>query len=103
MLLGATLLPVAAVLSSEDIEMSASFSCPNESEPTDEGDLSVIPHHSVFFTADGWGLLSSSWHVIIGLIGTGQKIENNVNIYIFLKSKMTSGRRDSLHFGVKSF
>ncbi|XP_005746836.1 guanylate kinase 1b isoform X1 [Pundamilia nyererei] len=34
MLLGATLLPVAAVLSSEDIEMSAS--CPNESETTDE-------------------------------------------------------------------
>lgn len=48
MLLGATLLPVAAVLSSEDIEMSASFPCPNESETTDEGDLSVIPH-SVFY------------------------------------------------------
>lgn len=46
MLLGATLLPVAAVLSSEDIEMSAS--CPNESETTDEGDLSMIPDHSVF-------------------------------------------------------
>ncbi|XP_035804057.1 guanylate kinase 1b isoform X2 [Amphiprion ocellaris] len=36
MLLGATLLPVADVLSSEDLEMSSSFSCPNESEPTDE-------------------------------------------------------------------
>lgn len=48
MLLGATLLPVAAVLSSEDVEMSASFSCPNESETTDGGDLSVIPDHSVF-------------------------------------------------------
>lgn len=82
MLLGATLLPVAAVLSSEDIEMSAS--CPNESGTTDEGDLSVIPDQCIF-TADGWGLLSSSWHVVIGLIGTGQKIENHVNIYIFKK------------------
>ncbi|XP_042372518.1 guanylate kinase-like [Plectropomus leopardus] len=36
MLLGATLLPVAAVLSSEDLEKSASLSCPNESETTDK-------------------------------------------------------------------
>nr|XP_020468602.1 guanylate kinase [Monopterus albus] len=36
MLLGATLLPVADILSSEDLEMSASFSCPNESETTDK-------------------------------------------------------------------
>ncbi|XP_030583427.1 guanylate kinase 1b isoform X1 [Archocentrus centrarchus] len=36
MLLGATLLPVADILSSEDIEMSTSLSCPNESETTDE-------------------------------------------------------------------
>ncbi|XP_069006657.1 guanylate kinase 1b [Embiotoca jacksoni] len=35
-LLGAALLPVAAILSSEDLDMSASFSCPNESETTDE-------------------------------------------------------------------
>ncbi|KAM4628568.1 guanylate kinase 1b [Polymixia lowei] len=36
MLLGAMLLPVADVLSSEDIDMSTSFSCPNESETTDK-------------------------------------------------------------------
>lgn len=42
MLLGATLLPVADVFSSEEIEMSTSFSCPNESETTESGDLSVI-------------------------------------------------------------
>ncbi|XP_017262566.1 guanylate kinase 1b isoform X1 [Kryptolebias marmoratus] len=36
MLLGATLLPVADVLSSEDLEMSTPFSCPNESETTDK-------------------------------------------------------------------
>uniref|UniRef100_A0A3P8WCA9 Guanylate kinase 1b n=1 Tax=Cynoglossus semilaevis TaxID=244447 RepID=A0A3P8WCA9_CYNSE len=35
MLLGATLLPVADVFSSEEIEMSTSFSCPNESETTE--------------------------------------------------------------------
>lgn len=28
--------------------MSASLSCPNESETTDKGDLSVIPDHSTF-------------------------------------------------------
>lgn len=44
MLLGATLLPVADVLSSEDLDTS--FSCPNDSEPTDKGDLSVIPNYS---------------------------------------------------------
>ena len=49
MLLGATLLPVADVLSSEDLELSTSFSCPNDSETTDKGDLSVIPDHSFFF------------------------------------------------------
>lgn len=48
MLLGATLLPVADILSSEDLELSATFSCPNESEPTDKGDLSVIPEPSFF-------------------------------------------------------
>ncbi|XP_049443307.1 guanylate kinase 1b isoform X1 [Epinephelus fuscoguttatus] len=36
MLLGATLLPVADVFSSEDLEKSSSFSCPNESETTDK-------------------------------------------------------------------
>ncbi|XP_029906353.1 guanylate kinase 1b isoform X3 [Myripristis murdjan] len=36
MLLGATLLPVADVLSSEEIDMSTSFSCPIESETTDK-------------------------------------------------------------------
>ncbi|XP_035503886.1 guanylate kinase 1b isoform X2 [Scophthalmus maximus] len=36
MLLGATLLPVADVLSCEDLEMSTSFSCPNESETTEK-------------------------------------------------------------------
>ncbi|KAM3876174.1 guanylate kinase-like [Diretmus argenteus] len=36
MLLGATLLPVADILPSEDIHMSTSFSCPNESETTDK-------------------------------------------------------------------
>lgn len=43
MLLGATLLPVADVFSSD---LETSFSCPNDSEPTDEGDLSVIPGQS---------------------------------------------------------
>lgn len=43
LLLGATLLPVADVFSSD---LETSFSCPNESEPTDEGDLSVIPGQS---------------------------------------------------------
>lgn len=47
MLLGATLLPVAAVFSSEDLENS--FSCPNESETTDEGDLSVITKQSFLY------------------------------------------------------
>lgn len=65
MLLGATLLPVADVLSSEDLEKSTSFSCPNESETTDEGDLSVIPD----LKAEGWGLLSSSWHDLNGYLG----------------------------------
>uniref|UniRef100_UPI0037E94B1B guanylate kinase 1b n=1 Tax=Semicossyphus pulcher TaxID=241346 RepID=UPI0037E94B1B len=36
LLLGATLLPVADVLSSEDLEMSSSFSSPNETETTDK-------------------------------------------------------------------
>ncbi|KAK9519340.1 hypothetical protein VZT92_022076 [Zoarces viviparus] len=36
MLLGATLLPVAAVFSVKDLEESTSFSCPNESEITDK-------------------------------------------------------------------
>lgn len=45
MLLGATLLPVAAVFSSEDIDLSTSFS---HSETTDEGDVRVIPDHSSF-------------------------------------------------------
>ncbi|XP_068563478.1 guanylate kinase 1b [Cebidichthys violaceus] len=36
MLLGATLLPVAAVFSVKGIEMSTSISCPNESEITDK-------------------------------------------------------------------
>ncbi|XP_030289030.1 guanylate kinase 1b isoform X1 [Sparus aurata] len=36
MLLGATLLPVADVFSSEDLDMSTSFSGPNESETTDK-------------------------------------------------------------------
>ncbi|XP_039666659.1 guanylate kinase 1b isoform X1 [Perca fluviatilis] len=36
MLLGATLLPVAAVFSSEDLEKSASLSCANKSETTDK-------------------------------------------------------------------
>lgn len=62
MLLGATLLPVADIFSSE-----SSFSCPNESETTDEGDPSVILDHS-YLTAEGWGLLSSSWHAVIGFI-----------------------------------
>lgn len=47
MLLGATLLPVADVFSSEDLETS--FSCQNESETTDEGDLSVITNHSLLY------------------------------------------------------
>ena len=71
MLLGATLLPVADVFSSEDLETS--FSCPNESETTDKGDLTVIPDHS--FTAEGWGLLSSSWHAVIGLLGTSHLVK----------------------------
>lgn len=56
MLLGATLLPVADVFSSEDLEMSTSFSCPNESETTEtthKGDLSVIPDHSFLKQRDG--------------------------------------------------
>ncbi|XP_054459394.1 guanylate kinase 1b [Anoplopoma fimbria] len=36
MLLGASLLPIAAVFSSEDIKKSTSFPCPNESETTDK-------------------------------------------------------------------
>ncbi|KAG7283595.1 hypothetical protein CRUP_020368 [Coryphaenoides rupestris] len=40
MLLGATLLPVAAVFSSEDVDMSASFSGPVESDTTEKGTLS---------------------------------------------------------------
>ncbi|XP_028300646.1 guanylate kinase 1b isoform X1 [Gouania willdenowi] len=36
MLLGATLLPVADIFSSEDLDLSTSVSYPNESEPTDE-------------------------------------------------------------------
>lgn len=47
MLLGATLLPVADVFSSEDLDLSTSFSGPNESETTDKGDLSVISDHSI--------------------------------------------------------
>ncbi|CAK6958061.1 guanylate kinase 1b isoform X1 [Scomber scombrus] len=38
MLLGATLLPVADVFSSEDLDLSTSFSCPNESETTETTD-----------------------------------------------------------------
>lgn len=68
MLLGATLLPVADILSSEDLELSASFSCPNESETTDKGDLSVIPDHS--FMKDGGyfhhpGTLSLDLHALV--------------------------------------
>lgn len=46
MLLGAILLPIAAVFSNEDLAKSPSYSCPNESEIPDKGDLSVSPDHS---------------------------------------------------------
>lgn len=58
--------------------MSASLSCPNESETTDKGDLSVIPDHSTFHfilfffkgRGVGWGLLSSSRRAAVELVGS---------------------------------
>lgn len=63
MLLGATLLPVADVFSSE-----TSFSCPNESEHKDKGDLYHCDSSSQLVKIEGWGLLSSPWHAVIGFI-----------------------------------
>lgn len=57
--------------------MSASLSCPNESETTDKGDLSVIPDHSIFHfilffkgRGVGWGLLSSLRRAAVELVGS---------------------------------
>lgn len=57
-LLGATLLPVADVFSSEDLEMSTSFSCPNESETADKGDLKCDSWSQLTFVlkAEGSGV-----------------------------------------------
>lgn len=88
LLLGATLLPVADVFSSD---LETSFSCPNESEPADEGDPSVIPGQSDS-REEGWGLLSLTWHALSGvqpLVVMVPKIENCYR------------SRISRHFGVK--
>lgn len=77
MLLGATLLPVADIFSSEDLETS--FSCPNESETTDKGDLTVIPNHSLLRQRDGGyfhhpGITCAKYGVDCGVRNAGVRI-----------------------------
>lgn len=62
MLLGATLLPVADVFSSEDLEKSTPLSSPNESETTDKGDS-----WSQLLYSTGMGVTFIVRGVVIGL------------------------------------